>query len=229
MTPQQWLDKAVSAGGAGSVEAAHWLCRIYLRNHEVDKVLQLADRKLPEAGDDAFAPSLRLDKADAMYDAEGRRAESLQEYLAIAEAYPSQEVGPVALYNAAFAALELKQYDQAFALSGKFLAAYPQQALVPEVRYVLAECHVQKKEYGEAEAIYRDLVGKVEGHADNSLWHVRLGLVIYLQKKYQEAIDLLTPAVAQMPSPPLKAETLFLIGASQYFLNQFDAAAASLQ
>ncbi len=225
----QWLDKAVVAGGAGSVEAAHWLCRIYLRNHEVDKALQLADRKLPEAGDDAFAPSLRLDKADALYDAEGRRAESLAEYLAIAAAHPSHEVGPVALYNAAFTGLELKQYDQSFDLASKFLAAYPQHVLLPEVKYVVAECHVQKKEYVQAEAVYRDLIGTAKEHADNPLWHVRLALVIYLQKKYQEAVDLLTPVVAQMPTPPLKAETLFLVGASQYFLNQFDAAAASLR
>ncbi len=224
----KWLEKASAAAGAGSIEASHWLCRIYLRNHDTEKALQLADSKLPAAGDDPFAVNLQLDRADALYELPDRMTDALQQYQAIAEKYGSHEVGPVALYNAAFAALQLKQYDLASSLAAKFLAAYPQHSLIPDVRYVVAECDVQKQQYGPAETAYREILASAKEHPDRHLWQVRLGLILYLQKKYQESIDLLQGAVALMPNPPLKAESLYLIGISQFSLNQFDAAATSL-
>ncbi len=225
----QWLDKAVSAGGPGAIEAAHWRCRIHLRSREFDKTLQLADQKLPAVGEDPYGPNLRLDRADALYATADRKAEAFQEYLTIAQSHPDHEVAPVALYNAAFAALDLKQYDQATDLASKFLASYPQHLLVPDVRYIVAECHLQEKEYAQAEAAYRELVETAADHPENNFWRLRLGVVVYLQQKYQEVMDLLIPLIPQLSTPAVKAEALFLVGVSRFQLNAYEAASARLR
>ncbi|MHB9064867.1 MAG: tetratricopeptide repeat protein [Pirellulaceae bacterium] len=225
----KWLSQVVSAGGEPAAEAAHWLCRIHLRAKRPDLVLSLADSVMSQAGTSPFAANLRLDKADALYEMEGHRADALAEYLAIAQAYPDQDVAALALYNAAFAALDLKQHDQALDLADQFLQRFASHVLAPDARYIVAECQIQKKDYAAAESLYRTLIEQTPEHPEKGLWQVRRGLVAYLQKNYQAVIDLLTPIVAQLTSPDQKAESLYLIGLSHYQLGQFSEAAAQLQ
>ncbi len=104
-------------------------------------------RSLPQAGASVFAANLRLDKADALYETAGRRPDALAEYLAVYQAYPDHDVAALALYNAAFAALDLKQYDQALDLADQFLKRFADNALAPDARYIVAECQIQKKDY----------------------------------------------------------------------------------
>ncbi len=224
-----WFDRVLAAGGAAAVEAAHWRCRVYLRNKQIDEALKMANTTLAGAGDAPFVPNLRLDKADALYETTTGKEQALKEYLALAEAFPKHEVGPTAIYNAAFAALELKHFDQATELAGRFLAAHPGHALTPDVRYIVAECKVQTDAYEQAEAIYRQILVSAPEHPELALWRVRLGLVLYLQKKYQDSIDLLAPLAPKLQKPALKAEALYLVGVSQFELKQYEPAAGSLQ
>ena len=223
------LEKAVAAGGERAVEAAHWLCRIHLRRREPDKALALADQVLPTAGENPFAANLKLDKADALYENQERKPDALNEYLAVYKAHPNHDVAALSLYDAAFAALDLKQFPQAADLAGQFLQVFPDHTLVPDTRYILAECHVQNKEYPQAEAIYRALIDGAKEHPERQLWFVRLGLVLYLQQKYQAAIELLSPLKDQFESPDTKAESLYLIGVCHYQLEQVNEASQSLQ
>lgn len=224
-----WLDRVLASGADGAVEAAHWRCRLYLRDAQANEALSLAERMLPEAGDDPFVANLRLDRADALYQLPGRKADALKEYLAIVDRYDGHEVAPVALYDAAFAALELKDYQQATELAGRFLAAHPEHALTPDVRYVVAECKIQTQAYEEAEAIYRQIVESAGEHAELARWQVRYALVLYLQEKYQQALELLKPLSGTLQRPALKAEALYLVGASQFELGQHPEAAKSLR
>jgi TolA-binding protein len=224
-----WLGKVVAAGGEPAVEAAHWLCRIHLRAKRPEQALQLSDTILPQAGASAFIANVKVDRADALYETDGRRADALNEYLAVYKTYPEHDVAALALYNAAFAALDLKQYDQALDLAGQFLTAFANNSLAPDARYIVAECQIQKKDYAQAETLYRTLLEGVAEHPEKNLWQIRLGLAIYLQKKYQAAIDTLLPIAPQLTSPDQKAEALYLIGLSHFQLNQFNDAATQLQ
>ncbi len=225
----RWFDAVVVAGGDAAVEAAHWRCRIYLRENQPAEALKLAEAVLPGAAASPFAAHLQVDRADALYETEGRRADALAEYLAVFQAHPQHDVAALALYNAAFAALELRQYDQAMDLAGQFLQTFAEHALAPDARYIVAECQIQKKDYARAESLYRGLIGGAAEHPEKSLWQVRLGLTLYLQDKYAETIDLLSPLVAQFPSPARKAEALYLIGLSHFQQGQFDQAATRLE
>lgn len=223
------FDEVLSAGTGDMVEAAHWRCRIHLAQGQAQEALTLADETLAAAGNNPFVPKLRLDKADALYELPKRKSDALQEYLAIAEAYPKQEVVPIALYNAAFAALELEDYKQATELAGQFLASHPEHPLNSDTRYIVAECRIQAQAYEEAETIYRQLVKSAKDHPEIPVWRVRLALVLFLRDKHQEVIELLAPAAKELEHPAHKAEAFYLLGASRFALKEYKAAIESLQ
>lgn len=224
-----WLTKGVEAGGSTATEAAHWLCRVYLHLQQPDRALAIAEKALAAAADDPFAANLLLDQADALFEVEGRRAEALEKYLALYQAHPEHEIAPLALYDAAFTALDLQRHAQAEELAGKFLRTFPDQSLVPDTQFIIAECQLQRKEYAAAETQFRQLLQGSSEHPQRETWQLRLGLVLYLQQQYQPAIDLLTPLVGQLATPAAAAEAYYLIGVAHYQQDRFREAADSLQ
>ncbi len=125
---------------------------------------------------------------------------------------PQHEAAPRALYNAAFTALELKKFDDGVKYADAFAKSYDKDALLPDVKYVAAESNLQLKKYAEAEAGFRDLATNFAQHAEIDTWRVRLGLVLYLEKKYDEVVAVMKPLLEAIKSPELKAETQYLIG-----------------
>ena len=224
-----WLQKVIDGSSSNRVEAAHWLCRIYLRDKKPQPAIELAKQLLPKAGDDPFAVNLQMDQADALYENDASRPEAIAQYLKIATAHPQHEVAAQALYNAAFGALELGQYDEALKQTAAFLKAYPSHRLAPDVQYVAAECHLQRSGYAEAEKLYAGLVESAADHPDRETWQVRRGLAIYLQKRYGDAVAALEPTVAQLKTADNRAQAQFVLGVSHFYLDQADAAVQALQ
>ena len=225
----QWLQKAVEGQANGRIEAAHWLCRIYLRDKKPQQAIDLAKQVLPKAGNDPFAVNLQMDQADAMYESAGSRPEAVALYLKIATDHPQHELAAQALYNAAFGALELGQSEEGLKHAAAFLKAYPANKLAPDVQYVAAECHLQRNQYAEAEKLYAELVKSAADHPDHETWQVRRVLAIYLQKKYGDAVAALEPVVAQLKSADNQAQAQFVLGVSRFYLDQFDGAVQALQ
>jgi TolA-binding protein len=224
-----WLQKAIDAKDANSPEAAHWLCRILIKTGKPAEAAELASAQLAAGGDSPYIANLKLDQADALYEIPNKRAESLPLFAKFAADNPQHELAAQALYNAAFTALDLKQFDAGLTHATAFLKAYPQDKLLPDVKYVAAECNLQLKKHAEAEALYKDLTTNHANHADIDSWRVRLGLVAYLQKKYDQAVAALSPVAATLKSPDAVAEAQFLIGASQFYSDKFAEAEASLK
>ena len=88
---------------------------------------------------------------------------------------------------------------------------------------------MQKKDLAAADAAYRALIAAAPEHPENQLWQVRLGLVVYLQKNYQAAIDLLTPLLAKLDQSEQKAEACYVIGLCHYQLGQYAEAITQFQ
>lgn len=222
-----WLKRAIDTKSEAAPEAAHWLCRILIRQKKPAEAAALAAEQAKSAGDNPFAVHLELDQADALYEIAERRPEAMALYAKLAADHPQHEVAPQALYNAAFGALELKNHAEALKHAQAFLKAYPQDELLADVRYVEAESQLQLKNYDAASKAYSDLVAAHANHQDADAWRVRVGLVAYVQKKYDEAIAALTPIVDGLKSPEDKAEAQFMIGASHFFSDRFAEAAAA--
>lgn len=225
----KWFDKVIADGTADAGEAAHWSCRMLLKQQQPDKAVALADKVLPAAKESSYLVHLLMDRADALYEIPDRRGEALAQYVKIAAEHPQHEQAPQALYNAAFTALDQKQFDKALEHAAAFRQAYAQHRLRADVEYVTAESQLQSGAADKAEAAFRELVKNHAQHPDNPLWLTRLGLALYLQKKYEDVVAALGTQAAGLPSADLKAEAWFLTGASQFYLDQFDAAAKSLQ
>lgn len=224
-----WLQKAVDAKNASSPEAAHWLCRILIKTGKAAEAADLAGKQLAAGGEGPFVANLKLDQADALYEIPDKRPEALALFASFAADNPKHELAAQALYNAAFTALEIKQFDEGLKHATAFLAEYPEDMLLPDVKYVAAECNLQLKKHPEAESLYKDLTANHASHADIDSWRVRLGLVSYLQKKYADAIANLSPVVAMLKAPDAVAEAQFLIGASQFYTDKFAEAESAFK
>lgn len=224
----QWFEKAIAAGDRHAAEAAHWQCKILLKSGQPVEAAALAEKQLAAGGESPYLIDLALDRGDALFEIPDQRAEALAVYRKLADAEPQHALAPQARYNAAFAALDLKQYPQAIDEAAAFLKAYPQDRLVPDVTYVAAEAQLQLQNYAEAEKGYAQLLQIAKEHPDREVWQVRQGLVAHLQKKHPDTIAILSPVVGQLKSPAAISEAQYLIGASQYQSEQFAEAAKSL-
>jgi TolA-binding protein len=224
----KWFDQAIADGGAGAAEAAHWRARIYLRNKQPQKASDLAVKFLPAAGTGEYAAKLRMDQADALYETPEKRGESVALYAKIAADHPQDELAPQALYNAAYTALELKKYDDGQKFAAEFLKSFAGDKLVPDVKYVQAECFLQQNKAAEAEAVYTDLTTNYAQHAEIGTWRLRHALSLYLQKKYDAVVALLSPQLAQLKTAQQTAEAQYLIGISQFYADKFAEAEAAL-
>ncbi len=223
-----WFEKAIAAGDRHAAEAAHWQCKILLKSGKPAEAVALAAKQLAAGGESPFLVDLQLDHGDALFEIPDQRAEALAVYTKLADAQPEHALAPQARYNAAFAALDLKQYPQAIEQAARFLKAYPQDRLAADVTYVAAEAQLQLQNYAEAEKGYAQLLAIAQDHPDREIWQVRQGLVAHLQKKYPETIAILSPLVGQLKSPAAISEAQYLIGASQFQADQFAEAAKSL-
>jgi len=231
---QQWdkaeerLRKMLELGGEHVPEAAHWLARILIdQRKEYAEAAKVASDAIPQAEGSDYLVNLKLDQADAKFEIADQRPASLQLYAAIATDHADSPLAAQALYNAAYTALQLEQYDDALQYAVQFLEKYPDHRLAPDVKYVAAESHLLKKQYAEAEKFYADLTANHKQHADLQQWQLRLGLAQFLQQKYQETVDTLAPAVDAFQSKNNIAQAQYYIGASRYRLGNYEPAATA--
>ncbi len=224
----KWLEEVYKAGDANAAEAAHWMCRILLKNKKPAEAATISAAAIEKAKDSPYLVNLKFDQADALFD-QGKADEALAVYAKIATDDPKHELASQALYNAAFAALELKKYDDGVKHATAFLPLYPKDKFAPDVKYVLAESQLQLQKYADAEATFRDLATNHMQHADIDVWRARLVLSLYLQKKYDQVITNTTALIPTIKAHDAIAEAQFLQGAAQFYSDKFDDAAKSFQ
>lgn len=221
------FQKTIDAAGKDATEAAHWLCRIYLKKKEPAKAVDIASKQAAAAKEGPFLVNLKLDEADALLEL-NKRKEALAAYAKVAKDHASHELAPQALYNAAFTALELKDFEQGKSLSADFVKAYDKDKLLPDVQYVSAECNLQLKDYAAAEKTFAALVKDQPKHAEIDVWRLRWGLTLYLQKKYAETVAAMDSVVGDLKAADAKAEANYYAGVSQFLLDKFPEADKAL-
>lgn len=222
--------KVVADGGNDVPEAAHWLARILIDHKKAyAEAAKLAGESVAKAQDSPFLVNLKVDEADAKFETPDTRADAAKLFAAIAKDHADNPLAASALYNAAYSAMQLKQYDEALKFAGDFLKTNADHRLAPDVKYVAAESNLFLKKYPEAEVLYADLTKNYPQHADLEQWQLRLGLVNFLQQKYAETVAALSPVVASFKSKDNAAEAQYYIGASQYRQDAVDPAIAAFQ
>lgn len=223
-----WLQKAIDLKNENSPEAAHWQCVLLLKAKKFSEAEKLAAQFIASGAKSEYLPNLKFDEADALNDQPEKKAAAYAKYLAFAKDYPENALAPQALYFAAFAALELKNYDDAVQQAAAFMEKHAAHNLAPDVQYVSAESLLQLKKHPEAEKGFRALVDKQASHADIDAWRLRLGLTLYLQQKYADVASLLSPLAAGFKTAEQQAEGLYLVGASEFLQEKFAPAEKAL-
>ncbi len=218
------LEQACRTEGETGIEAAHWLARLELKQDRAAAALQVVERALKAARGTAFEPALRLDRADALFEDPARRAESVGAYAALAAEHPQDPLAADALYLAAFAALDLKDYEGALRHSQAFLQAHGEHRLLADVLFIAAESQRLTGRHAEAAASLARLIERFPTSTELPTWLLRRGLVLLVDKQYESVLGVLEPAREKFKQPEQAAEALYLIGRAQAGLERYDAA-----
>lgn len=226
---EKWLKKSAATNEENRDEANHWLCRCLIRQNRFQDAATLADSAIQSATNPEFKIQLQLDQADAAYEIPVSKPSSIELFRNIATTNPDHAVAPQALYNAAFTALELKQFDIGLDISKTYLEKYPNDSFLSDVKYVRAECFLLTQKNADAEPIYKDLIDNHSDSQNVNAWRVRYALSLYLQDKYKNAISFLTQLKAEFNQPTEQAEATFIIGASHFYQDDFSDAIPSLK
>ncbi|WP_158265649.1 tetratricopeptide repeat protein [Blastopirellula marina] len=223
-----WLKSAGRQGGKYEVEAGHWLAQVYLQQGKAADAESLAKAVLPKAQGSEFLVALKMDMADAVYDQPNRRTEAIGLYRRIAQDHPDQPEAPQALYNAAFAALETRDFGLASSLADEFARKYPQDESKLDAMYVGAEAKLQTDQLPAAEQSLKTLLAEGNQRPEAARWQLRLALTQYLQSKYADVEKTVGTLLPNLNDPDLVAQANYLLGASAFQLNQFEKAQQSL-
>ncbi|HXT57415.1 MAG TPA: tetratricopeptide repeat protein [Pirellulales bacterium] len=235
---QGLLAAAVAANAEASAEAAYWLSKTLTKQNQAPAALAEIEKAVQTYRQSDFLPMLELGRIDVLYEIPERRKETVSLYAQFAAQHPEHESAPEAAYMAALSALTVGEFGEARRRADEFLAngKYREHALRPEVLFVAAESRVldgaekdRAPQTAKAESLYRELFAKfpMSRHAGAS--RVRVGLCLYMQKKYDPAIAELTQSIGGLADPSLAAEAQFLIGRSHRDANRWAQAAAAFR
>ncbi len=225
----RWLAAAGRQGGEFEVEAAHWLARVYLQQGKAAEAEALAKAILAKSKESEFQVDLKLDMADAVYEQKDRRKDSIALYQRIVKDHPDTPEAAQSLYNAAFAALELRDFEKAAALSDQFAKQYPKDESRLDALYVGAEAKLQTDKLAAAEKDLQSLIQAGKDRPEVGRWQLRLALTQYLQNKYAEVEKTVASVKSSLKDPELLAQANYLVGASAFQQQQYAKAQQALE
>ncbi len=211
-----------------AVDGAALLTRTYLEQEQYENAIKVADEWIEKSPKATVIPYLMLDRAEAVYKLDHRRAESPTMFLEVADKFSQHSVAPRALYNAAYAYFQLDQPARAVEIVDRFTKSYPTHELLADSREIKADSLLIGDE-AASEKAYDELITDFPTHEKSQRWVLRGAAARFFQEKYQLTIDWLTPKVDAFNDPAQLAEACHWIGASQFFLDEIKPAISSLE
>lgn len=211
------------------IEAAHWTARAQLKLGKPDAALAAAEGAMKAAEKSPLHAQLELDRADALYELDGRRADAFAAYRDMATKFVADPLAPQALYLASFTALELGKFDEARSLADAYLKNHAQHALRSSVEYVAAESLLRTNKFDEAVTRYDALLKRDANAADRPLWTVRRATALSLANRHADVIKSLAKTVDKLSDDSLQAEARHLLGLSRQAEQDYKTAASDFE
>lgn len=212
-------------------EAAYWLGQALLkRNRSADAEAVLA-RAIIAYPRSSFLPQLVFTRTEALAAQPARRKEAARLFADFTGKYPKHELTPRAFYLAALALLQAEDYAAARDQAEAFLKAFGRHELAAEVLFVGGEACLggTTPDAPRAERLFRRLFTDHPRHKRAPQARVRVGLCLYLAKKYPDAVTFLTQSLRELREPALIAEVHLLMGRSHHDAGQAAEAIAALR
>ena len=226
---QQALEKAVAVPSPFAATAASWLAKLYIQSDQTDKAFSLANQWIERTENPIELVPLMIDRANAAYENKNRKNEAAALYLEVAKKFPEHARAPFALYNAAFAELQNRHYDEAIKLTNLFESRYAQSEDLAGVLEVQGDAHLFKENAEAAEKSFVNLIKQFKDDPKLTKWRLRVGQIKYIKKDFDDAIAWLGPLTNQLQQPDELAEAWHWIGSSQYQQGKYSDAISNLQ
>ena len=211
-----WYIKARELQPEWLGEASHWLARIALETADPQQAIaesRSAVEKL--APSDPWRTKLLLDIADALYAQPDRKEDAMRAYLRLADKFAASPEAGQALYNAAYAALELGKLTEVRDWTARFLEQFPEHERYPDTRHLQGEAAMLAGEFGSAEATFAKLIQDYPQHTDVDRWRTERGAALQSLGRHDEAAQALAAAAEQMKSDEFQAEAIYRAAVSQ--------------
>ncbi|RMF40488.1 MAG: outer membrane protein assembly factor BamD, partial [Planctomycetota bacterium] len=206
-----------------AADAVHWIAQAYLQLKQPAEALQTVDAALQWVPPETSMP-LKMDRAEALYALPDRLADAYAAYVQAATEFPDHPATPRAVYNAALTALQLKQLEDAQRWAELFLERFPSDPLRSDVAYVAAETMLLQGRHDAAIDAYRELLRTNPNDPSGTLWTLRLATALYLADRFDQAIEVLEPVMADLTSDEQRAEAHYILGACRLYQEQTPAA-----
>ncbi len=210
-------------------EAAHLLCQIALMKGPSTDAIAIARDALEWSSSSPRFVALKMDLAEALATVKESQPESRALFEQIAIEHPDDPLAPRAAYNAAFSALQAGQLADAQRWGEQFARKYPHDPLAPDVAYVVAESTLQLGQFAEAATAFEQLVAGQKEHSSREAWELRLGHARFMGNQLDEGISKMIKLAKNTKDEQVKAEALFLIGASLLRQEKFRDAEDAIQ
>lgn len=219
------FESALKGKDEQAADAAHWIAITRNRQNKPAEAVKVLESAMEWAGDNV---TLQMDYADALYSLPGELEKARRAYELIANGSSEHALAPRAAYNAAFASLQLRDFDKARQWSEWFLKRFPQDPLRSDVGYVVAETLLQSGDHKAAAQAYERLRKGDSSNPSSDFWGIRQSMAFYLAGDYKQAIALAQGVIPKLNQPAQKAEAQFILGASFLYDEQLEAAIEQL-
>lgn len=127
-----------------------------------------------------------------------------------------------ALFRLGFIKFQQKKYQSAIADFSDLRAIYAKSSYAPQAGIYLGRCYLELGEYADAQNVFGGLTHDSAMSAEATLW---LAKTFSRQKKFNDAIAILKPAVVRFANHKLLPNLLFDYGTSLMGLNNYPQAA----
>lgn len=217
----------------GADEAIYWMGQSLIELKQAPQASQILTQGLNQYPKSEFLPEMTYTRARSLNQQPAQKKAAVQGFLEFATKYPTHKLAAKALYSGARTAIALQDHATAQKLCTTFLQnqAYAKHELMPGVLFLAGESTLNAKEPKPVDALahYQKLITEHAQHPQVPEANLRLGLCLYLTKKYQESLKALMLATSRLQDKSLLAESYLLLGRNQKELNQLNEAVTAFQ
>jgi TolA-binding protein len=201
-------------------DAALGLSIAWMRQEKSAEAAEMLEATIVKVQDPERQRALQLALAEAWLAQPQRASQARQLFERIATEAPDCPSAPRAAYNAAFSALESGEILVAQQWAERFLARYPSDPRRADVAFIAAEALLRQGLHSGAAQAFQKLIQADSQNQDVSLWKLRLGMALYLDGQYPQALQNMQELIGQLKDRSHKAEAHFISGASHLFQEQ---------
>ncbi|MCY2928660.1 MAG: tetratricopeptide repeat protein [Planctomycetota bacterium] len=222
------LEKVKASDLARAGKATYWLiqCDMAQKNWGAARTALEAMAKTDTGKENAEA--VAYDKALCAMEL-GQFEPAAKEFAEFVKTYPASTQAPEATYRQAFCLHKLTRYAESQALCEKILAS-SNHPMAGATRELAAENLFLLNKHAEAGPLFRALLGTAQGRQKQQ-FALRLGQCEFLAGRYDEAVKMLAPVVADPAAGKDQQfrDAAFFLGDAQFQAGQFADSAKTLQ